>query len=137
MRGIIDAEVLSEPMQLPLGQSALTSMIILREKSDGTLKGRFVAKGCSQTLGVNYDNDQLYAPVASRISSRLLFAKVESLCYHIHTLDVNLAFSYGTLNEDVYILPPRGFTLGTDSRGKRLVCKLLKSLYGLKQAPAV
>jgi len=137
MRGIIDAEVLSEPMQLPLGQSALTSMIILREKSDGTLKSRFVAKGCSQTHGVNYDNDQLYAPVASRISTRLLFAIAVSLCCHIHTLDVNRAFLYGTLNEDVYILPPPGFTFGTDSRGKRLVCKLLKSLYGLKQAPAV
>jgi len=137
MRGIIDAEVLSEPMQLPLGQSALTSMIILREKSDGTLKSRFVAKGCSQTHGVNYDNDQLYAPVASRISTRLLFAIAASLCCHIHTLDVNRAFLYGTLNEDVYILPPPGFTFGTDSRGKRLVCKLLKSLYGLKNAPAV
>jgi len=137
MRGIIDAEVLSEPMQLPPGQSTLTSMIILREKSDGTLKGRFVAKGCSQTLGVNYNNDQLYAPVALRISTRLLSVKVASLCYHIHTLNVNLAFSYGTLNEDVYVLPPREFTFGTDSRRRRLVCKLMKSLYGLKEAPAV
>ena len=33
--------------------------------------------------------------------------------------------------------PPTGFTFGTDSQGKRLVCKLLASLYGLKQAPVV
>ena len=114
-------------MQLPSGQSALTSMIIPGEKSDGTFKSRFVAKGRSQTRGVNYDNDQLYAPVASRVSTRLLFAFAASFCCDIHALDVKLAFLYGTLNEDVYILSPPGFTFGTDSRGKTICLRTLRA----------
>ena len=55
----------------------------------------------------------------------------------MHALDVNLTFLYGILDEDVYIFPPPGSTFGTDSQGKRLVCKLLKSLHRLKQAPVV
>ncbi|GKC99433.1 ribonuclease H-like domain-containing protein [Tanacetum coccineum] len=45
-------------------------------------------------------------------------------------MDVNNAF-YGSLSEDVYMLPPPGFFDKNDKR----VCKLKKSLYGLKQAP--
>ncbi|GJX78327.1 ribonuclease H-like domain-containing protein [Tanacetum coccineum] len=46
-------------------------------------------------------------------------------------MDVNNAFPYGSLSEDVYMLPPLGFFDRDDKR----VCKLKRSLYGLKHAP--
>lgn len=46
-------------------------------------------------------------------------------------LNVKTAFLYGTLDEDVYVEMPTGYS------EKNLVCKLSKALYGLKQAPRI
>ncbi len=61
---------------------------------------------------------------------RLMLALSKVLNLEIHQLDVDSAFLYADLQEDVYMKPPPGMDL------KSGYClKLFKSLYELKQAP--
>jgi hypothetical protein len=101
-------------------------------KTDGAgkivrYKARLVAKGYSQRQGVDYT--ELFAPVSKYSTLRLLTALAAHHGWHDHQLDVKTAFLHGTVEEDLYIQAPEGYTL---QPGRTL--KLNKSLYGLKQA---
>ena len=93
-------------------------------------KGRLVAKGYSQTYGIDYV--ETFSPVVKFSSIRALLAYAVENNMEIHQMDVVTAFLNGELDEDIYMDQPEGYTL----KGKEhLVCKLRKSLYGLKQSP--
>ena len=47
-------------------------------------------------------------------------------------MDVKNAFLNGDLQEEVYMMQPKGYK---DDVHPHLVCRLCKALYGLKQSP--
>ena len=91
-------------------------------------KARLVARGFSQSYGVDYT--ETFSPVVKFASIRTLLAIAAERKMYMKQFDVQTAFLYGDLAETVYMKQPVGFNDGTNR-----VCKLLKSLYGLKQAP--
>ena len=93
-------------------------------------KARLVAKGFMQRPGLEFT--EVFAPVTSKATLRMLLATVVTQKKFIRQLDVKTAFLNGKLDPDlnVYMAQPEGFEEPGD-----LVCKLVRSLYGLKQAP--
>ena len=107
----------------------------IKRHADGSIdryKARFVCKGFSQKLGVDYE--EIFAPVSKHTSFRALCAYAAANSLSIRHMDVNTAFLNSRVNEEMFVKQPEGF-VNEGPNGEVLVLKLHKSLYGLKQAP--
>ncbi|GJU86019.1 retrotransposon protein, putative, ty1-copia subclass [Tanacetum coccineum] len=119
---------------LPPNAKVVKSKWIYKKKTDmdgkvHIYKARFVAKGCTQTYGVDYE--ETFSPVADIRSIRILIAIATFYDYEIWQMDIKTAFLNGFLEEEIYMEQPEGFI---DPNHPRKVCKLQRSIYGLKQA---
>ena len=105
----------------------------LKYKSNGSLdryKARLVARGYTQTYGIDYQ--ETFSPVARINTIRILISLAINLDWPLYQYDIKNAFLHGELNEEIYMNIPPGYE-GKMNEGK--VCKLNKTLYGLKQSP--
>lgn len=93
-------------------------------------KARLVIRGFTQQHGVDYF--ETFSPVVKLTSVRMIIAIAASENLKLKQFDVDTAFLYGSLDEEIYMCQPKGY----EDRTNR-VCKLNKSLYGLKQASRV
>ena len=110
---------------LPSGKKPIGCKWVFKTKLcvDGLIerhKSRLVAKGYHDT----------FALVAKLVMVCCVFFIAAARHWHLYKLDVNNAFLYVDLDEEVYMTLP----LGYGQKGESCVCRLLKSLYGLKQA---
>ncbi|KAK1691795.1 hypothetical protein QYE76_008492, partial [Lolium multiflorum] len=64
-------------------------------------------------------------------SVRILLAIAAFFDYEIWQMDVKTAFLNGDIEEELYMVQPKGFV---DPKNADKVCKLQRSIYGLKQA---
>jgi hypothetical protein len=92
-------------------------------------KARLVAKGFWQVQGVDYD--ETFSPVAMFKSIQILLAIDAFHDYEIWQMDVKTAFLNGNIDEELYMMQPKGFV---DPKDADKVCKLQRSIYELKQA---
>ena len=88
--------------------------------SDGKVaryKARYVAKGFTQTGGVDFN--ETFASVAKMKTFRALLARAAHSSMRLEQLDVKTAFLYGDIKETVYVEQPAGFC-----SDKSKVCRL-------------
>nr|GEU97007.1 hypothetical protein [Tanacetum cinerariifolium] len=93
-------------------------------------KARLVAQGYTHEEGIDYE--EVFAPVARIEAIRLFLAYASFMGFMVYQMDVNSAFLYGTIEEEVYVCQPLRFK---DPDHLDKVYKVVKALYGLHQAP--
>jgi hypothetical protein len=91
-------------------------------------KSRLVVDGSIQIQGIDYSDS--FAPVVKYTTLRIFLSICVVYNMQVHQLDVESAFIYAPLTEEVYMHPHPAMNI---PRGHCL--RLLKSLYGLRQAP--
>jgi len=90
----------------PEGKSVVGSRWIYKVKqaTDGSVekyKARFVSRGFSQIEGIDYE--ETFSPVARYSSIRTILALSVHMGWHIHQMDVKIAFLNRVIEEEVYI----------------------------------
>jgi hypothetical protein len=128
-----------ELVSLPAGRAVISGKWCFKAKTDASgavqrYKARYVARGFTQRPGIDYT--ETTSPVVSLTSLRAVLATAAHDDMEIKQLDVDSAFLYGHLEEEIYLEQPEGFRQKDDD-GEDLVCKLRKAIYGLKQAGRV
>ncbi|CAI5975570.1 unnamed protein product [Closterium sp. NIES-65] len=118
----------------PPGANIVSGMWIFRVKrppgSPPVFKARYVAHGFSQRQGVDYF--QTFSPTPNMATLRVLLHIAAQRDYELHSLDFSIAFSQGSLHEEIWLRRPPGFT-GTFPPGTQW--SLRRPVYGLRQAP--
>ncbi|CAI7774174.1 unnamed protein product [Closterium sp. NIES-54] len=96
----------------PPGANIVDGMWIFRVKrppgSPPAFKARYVARGFSQRLGVDYF--QTFSPTLKMTTLRVLLHVVAQRDYELHSLDFSTAFLQGCLHEEIWLRRPPGFT---------------------------
>jgi len=113
--------------QIPKNRRCIKSKWVFSIKRDGTYRARIVACGYSQIPGVDFTDN--YAPVVNDVTWRIMVIAMLIWGLDAIIIDVETAFLYGNLEEEIYMDLPEGM------EGTAEECLLLlKSLYGLVQA---
>ncbi|KAK1608133.1 hypothetical protein QYE76_031806 [Lolium multiflorum] len=99
-------------VDLPDSRKAVENKWIFKRKTDAdgnvtVYKARLVAKGFRQIQGVDYD--ETFSPVAKLKSVRILLAIAAFFDYEIWQMDVKMAFLNGDIEEELYMVQPKGF----------------------------
>nr|GFA01177.1 hypothetical protein [Tanacetum cinerariifolium] len=99
-------------VELPPNGKTVGSKWLFKKKTgmDGvvhTYKARLIAKGYTQTPGIDYE--ETFSSVADIRAIRILIAIAANYDYEIWQIDIKTAFLNGYLNEKVYMKQPEGF----------------------------
>jgi hypothetical protein len=115
------------------GANVLDTKWVYKLKSDGRYRARLVAKGYNQIPGVDFTES--HSPVANDVSIRLVLIICLLNNWTTEQIDVETAFLYGNLDEELYLKRSQGLNEYSDiTISNDEVLLLSKAIYGLVQA---
>ncbi|GJS13403.1 putative RNA-directed DNA polymerase [Tanacetum coccineum] len=122
-------------IELPSGRRPIGSKWIYKVKYKSTgeverYKARLIAKGFNQKEGVDYV--EAFSPVVKMVTVRCVLSLAVQKGWTVYQLDINNAFLYGEIVEDVYMTLHEGYFNPGDKRVK--YCLELLNEFGMLAA---
>ena len=90
-----------------VGWRLVGSKWVFKKKKSGLFRARLVALGYNQIPGVDFSDN--FAPVINDVSLRLMILLWLQNDWHAEIEDIETAFLYGDLDEEVYMKIPSGY----------------------------
>ncbi|HSN66223.1 MAG TPA: reverse transcriptase domain-containing protein, partial [Fusibacter sp.] len=124
--------------KIPANRKVIGNRWVFSKKDDGRFRARTVAQGFSQIPGKDFQEN--YAPVVNDTTFRLTLVLKVLLGLESGQFDVETAFLYGDLDEELWMELPEGYDSYTSEVHKKVIkrethcVRLKKALYGLVQA---
>jgi hypothetical protein len=125
-------------LNVPKGRKIIGSRWVLARKTDGKYRARCVAKGFSQIPGKDFQEN--HAPGIADTTLHLLLVIKTIMKLEAGQFDIETAFLYGLLDEELWMTIPEGYTKYLQDKHNQTVdstthcLKLKKAIYGLVQA---
>ena len=113
---------------IPHNRRCVKCKWVFNIKRNGVFRARLVACGYSQIPGVDFSEN--YSPVVHDITFRLLLLAMILFGLSAKIVDVETAFLYGELEEQIFMDIP----LGMENAKSDQALELQKCIYGLVQA---
>ena len=118
--------------KIPNNRRLIGNKWVFKIQRDGTYRARLVALGYSQNQGVDYTDN--FAPVAHDVSFRIALARMMVEKLDSLVLDVETAFLYGDIEEEMFMKSPVGMEEIDPGSSPEDCYQLKKGIYGLCQA---
>ena len=127
-----------ERKKLPTGRQVIGNRWVYALKDDGRYRARTVAKGFSQIPGKDFQGN--FAPVINDTTFHLVLVLKTLLKLEAGQFDIETAFLYGELEEELWMQLPDGYSEYVKEKTGKIInttthcLKLKKAIYGLVQA---
>ena len=115
--------------KIPSNRRLIGNKWVFKIKRDGTHRARLVALGYSQIPGVDYTDN--FAPVAHDVSFRIALARMMVEKLDSLVMDVETAFLYGELDEEIFMKSPVGMEEIDPGSSSEDCYQLVKGIDGL------
>ena len=106
---------------------------VFKKKKNGVYRARLCAQGFTQVPGIDHKDN--FSPVVTDVTFRVVMVLAFVFGWIAEIVDVETAFLYGELEEEIYMRIPIGlsdYLEGENCNGECLL--LLKGIYGLVQS---
>ena len=108
---------------------------VFKVKRSGLHQARLVALGYSHIPGVDFTAN--FAPVVNDVTLRLSLMMKKMKGWYSKLVDVESAFLYGELEEEIDMTMPEGLNEFTGKNMEGFCCRLQRGIYGLVQGARI